>query len=145
MGLKALLDVNVLLALFDADHIFHRTARSWWLANRHHGWASCPLTQNGYLRIVSQQSYTTPARLSDAIQQLHSWAQPPNHEFWPDDLSILDDAIIDHSRLLGPRQITDVYLLALAVRHGGRFVTLDTSVSLAAVRGARAEQLVTVI
>lgn len=69
----------------------------------------------------------------------------PDHEFWPDDISLRDAEQIDHSRLLGPRQITDIYLLALAVQHGGRFVTLDTSVSLAAVRGARAEQLVVVI
>lgn len=145
MAMRALLDVNVLLALFDTEHIFHRSARSWWLANRDHGWSSCPLTQNGYLRIVSQKSYTTPARLTDALKQLQSWAVPPEHEFWPDDVSILDAEMIDHTRLLGPRQITDIYLLAVAVKHGGRLVTLDTSVSLAAVKGARAEHLVVVI
>jgi toxin-antitoxin system PIN domain toxin len=116
----------------------------WWSANKGDGWASCPLTENGYLRIVSQASYPRPVRLADAALHLRTWAVPPLHVFWPDDISILDAARIDHTRLLGPKKITDVYLLALAVKHGGRLVTLDTGISVQAVRGADAAHLVIV-
>ncbi len=136
--MRALLDVNVLLALFDDEHVSHDRCREWWHGHERHGWASCPLTQNGLLRIVSQPRYERPALLAVAIRTMTAWAVPPQHEFWPDDVSILDPGLIDHSRLLGPRQLTDVYLLALAVRHGGRLVTLDRGIPLAVVRGARA-------
>jgi toxin-antitoxin system PIN domain toxin len=142
--MRALIDVNVLLALFDSGHTFHARALQWWSANKAEGWASCPLTENGYLRIVSQASYPRPVRLADAALHLRTWAVPPLHEFWPDDTSILDAGLIDHTRLLGPKQITDVYLLALAVKHGGRLVTLDTGISVQAVKGARAENSVVV-
>jgi toxin-antitoxin system PIN domain toxin len=142
--MRALLDINVLLALFDSGHTFHPRAMQWWSANKGDGWASCPLTENGYLRIVSQASYPRPVRLADAALHLRTWAVPPLHVFWPDDISILDAARIDHTRLLGPKKITDVYLLALAVKHGGRLVTLDTGISVQAVRGADAAHLVIV-
>jgi toxin-antitoxin system PIN domain toxin len=142
--MRALLDINMLLALFDSGHLFHGRALRWWSENKADGWASCPLTENGYLRIVSQASYPRPAKLADAAVHLRAWAVPPLHAFWPDDVSILDGALIDYSRLLGPRKITDVYLLALAVKHGGRLVTLDTGISEQAVKGARKEQLIIV-
>ncbi len=142
--MRALLDVNVLLALFDPGHLFHGRAREWWRANSNLGWASCPLTENGYLRIVSQKSYQRSVRLSDAVVQFRNWAVPPLHKFWPDDLSLLDAMRINYAHLLGPKQITDVYLLALAVKHAGRLVTLDRALSIAAVKGAKAEHLVTI-
>ena len=142
--MRGLLDVNVLLALFDPGHLFHQRARAWWHANREHGWASCPLTENGYLRIVSQKSYARAVRLPDALRLLRNWAVPPLHEFWPDDVSLLDATRFDYGHLLGPKQITDVYLLALAVNHGGRLVTLDRGISFAAVKGADPTSLVTI-
>lgn len=142
--MRSLLDISMLLALFDRGHVLHDRARGWWRENMGPGWASCPLTQNGYLRIISQKSYPRPVHLPDALRQLKQWAVPPRHEFWPDDASILDASLIEHTRLLGPRQITDVYLLALAVKHGGRLVTLDTGIAVEAVQGARREQLVVV-
>lgn len=141
--MRALLDVNVLLALFDVGHLFHDRARAWWRVNSDFGWASCPLTENGYLRIVSQRSYQRSVRLSDAVVQLRNWAVPPLHEFWPDDISLLDEARISYAHLLGPKQIMDVYLLALAVRHGGRLVTLDRGISVSVAKGATPEHLVT--
>ena len=140
--MRALLDVNVLLALFDKAHTFHPRARQWWAAEEEHGWASCALTQNGFLRISTQKSYPQPIRLPDAMMLLRAWAVPPRHEFWPDDVSILDPDIVESTRLLASKQIIDIYLLALAVRHGGRLVTLDRGISLAAVRGAGTEHLV---
>lgn len=142
--MRALLDINILLALFDSGHLFHGRALQWWSANKNEGWASCPLTENGYLRIISQASYPRAVRLADAALHLRTWAVPPLHEFWPDDVSILDSGIIEYTRLLSPKKITDVYLLALAVKHGGRLVTLDTGISVQAVKGARAENLVVV-
>jgi predicted nucleic acid-binding protein len=65
----------------------------------------------------------------------------PHHEFWPDDVSLLDPRVADATRIHGPRQITDLYLLALAVRHDARFVTFDGAVALAAVRGAKSRHL----
>lgn len=142
--MRALLDINVLLALFDSGHTFHPRAMQWWSTNKGEGWASCPLTENGYLRIISQSSYPRPVRLADAALLLRIWAVPPLYEFWPDDVSILDAGMIDYTRLLSPKKITDVYLLALAVKHGGRLVTLDTGISVQAVRGASQAQLVVV-
>lgn len=143
--MRALLDVSMLLALFDSDHVFHTRSRTWWADHWQAGWASCPLTQNGFLRIISQPSYQRTMRLPDAIKLLMDRIQAPGHKFWPDDLSLLDKAFIDHARLLGPRHLTDAYLLALAVKHGGRFVTFDPTVPFAAARGAQQNNLVSLI
>lgn len=142
--MRALFDVNFLLALLDQDHLFHARARSWWAAERPHGWASCPLTKNGFVRIISQRSYPRPRTSADAISILARAVARPDHAFWPDNISLLDGSLIDHSRVLGPRQLTDIYLLALAVHNGGRLVTIDRSISLGAVKGAQREHLVVV-
>lgn len=143
--MRALFDVSMLLALFDPGHVHHRLAMTWWGENRADGWASCPLTQNGFLRIASQTSYTSPIPLAEAIATFNAQIATGGHEFWPDDFSILDEAHTDHTRLLGPRQLTDVYLLALAVKHGGRLVTLDRRVSWRAARKGGEANLVAII
>jgi toxin-antitoxin system PIN domain toxin len=143
--MRALLDISMLLALFDTKHLHNRAAQAWWRDNRDHGWATCPLTENGFLRIVSQRGYSNPVAMADALAMLRGWAKPPLHAFWPDDVSLLDAAVIDHGRVLGPRQLTDIYLLALATRHGGRFVTLDRGISVRAVHGAEPANLVMVL
>lgn len=140
--MRALLDVNMLLALFDRAHASHARALVWWSVNEAAGWASCPLTQNGFVRIASQSAYPRPARLSDAMGVLAGQIAKPSHELWPDDISIADPSLFDLAFILGPNQITDVYLLALAVKHGGRLVTFDRGVPLRAVRGAEARHLV---
>lgn len=140
--MRALLDVNVLLARLDPDHVHHQRAREWLARCRDDGWASCPLTQNGFARIVAQSRYPRPQKLAEAVSLLHMQAGLPGHEFWSDSLSIADPAVFDHRRILGPDQITDVYLLALAVKHGGRLVTFDRGIPIAAVRGAEARHLV---
>lgn len=139
--MRALFDVNVLLALIDQDHIFHARTRAWWAHEQRHGWASCPLTQNGFLRVISQRSYLSPRSIGDALGMLKAATARPDHEFWPDDISILDGDVA-HAHLLGPKQITDVYLLALAVRHGGRFVTCDRRISHKASTSAASSNLV---
>jgi hypothetical protein len=140
--MRALLDVNVLLALLDADHADHPTARQWLTGEIEHGWASCAITQNGFLRVVSQPCYPSPVVPAEAIRRLARAAAAEHHAFWPCDVSLLDHAGIDRRRIHGSRQVTDVYLLALAVEHGGRFVTFDRSVPLSAVTGADERHLV---
>jgi len=140
--MRALLDVNCLLALLDEDHSSHSRALLWWQSNRQAGWATCPLTQNGFARISSQSSYPSQRPLGVAIDQLSRLSKMPDHEFWPDDISITDGSLFDHTFILGPNQITDVYLLGLAVRNGGRLVTFDRGLPLKAVRGAEARHLI---
>ncbi|CAN5303144.1 type II toxin-antitoxin system VapC family toxin [soil metagenome] len=139
--MRSLLDVSVLLALLDADHVDHlrvQQTAAQWLSD---GWASCPITQNGFVRIISQPRYPSPVTTPQAVGQLAAAAAHTSHEFWPDDLSLLDPDVLDGAALLGPRQITDAYLLALAVRRDGQLVTLDRAISLAAIPGATAAHL----
>jgi uncharacterized protein len=141
---RALLDVNVLLALLDADHVDHAGAHEWLDAEIRAGWASCAITQNGFVRIISQPRYPSPISPAQAIDLLARACATGPHEFWSCGVSLLDPQIVDSSRLHGPRQVTDAYLLALAVANDGRLVTFDSGVPLESVHGATAEH-VTVI
>ena len=142
--MRGLLDVNVLIALLDAQHLHHTTARGWLLANAARGWASCPFTQNGCVRIMSHPGYPRSLPPSAVMERLLLATNHPSHEFWPADVTLLDRGVANPSRIHGPRQVADVYLLALAVRHGGRFVTLDRSVPLSAVPGANRSHLIAI-
>ena len=135
--MRALLDVNVLIALLDADHVLHARATTWFASHARSGWASCPITQNGCIRIMSHPGYpnTLPARA--VMEHLTEACSSSLHQFWPDDISLLDVGVVDAARIHGPRQLSDIYLLALAMRHGGQFVTFDTSVPLDAIKGAK--------
>lgn len=139
---RALLDVSVLLALLDSDHVDHLRAHDWLDDEIGGGWASCAITENGFVRIISQARYPSPVPPTKAIEVLSRAREGGNHAFWPCDVSVLDAKTVDRSRLHGPRQVTDAYLLALAAAHGGRFVTFDRSLSLAAVHGATEDHLV---
>lgn len=140
--MRALLDINVLLALFDADHVEHTRVREWLGAEIHHGWASCAITQNGFVRVISQPRYPSPIPVAQAIERLSRATRGEHHEFWPCELSVLEERIVDRTRVHGPRQVTDVYLLALALAHGGRFVTFDRAIPLEAVAGVHPANLV---
>ncbi len=140
--MRALLDVNVLIALLDGAHIGHASATRWLASEVSQGWASCPLTQNGCIRIMSQPAYPGALPAAEVAARLSEAARNPSHGFWPDDVSLLDEGVLDWSRVLGHRQVTDSYLLALAVRHRGRFVTFDARIAAPAVTGAKARHLV---
>lgn len=142
--MRALLDVNVLVALFDGNHSLHGAAMRWFEGHGDAGWASCPITQNGCIRVMSQPGYPEHMPVLNLVERLRQATAHRAHEFWPDDASLLDDRMIDASRIHGPGQLTDVYLLALAVSHGGRLVTLDQSIPLAAVRDAQKKHLVVI-
>ena len=139
---RALLDVNVLLALLDADHVDHLRARWWLEAEIDDGWASCAITQNGFVRIVSQPRYPSPISPAQALDLLGHACATPHHKFWPCAVSLLDTNTVDRERIHGPRQVTDAYLLALAVQHEGRFVTFDRSIVRSAVPRAATDHLV---
>jgi toxin-antitoxin system PIN domain toxin len=139
--MRALLDVNVLIALFDADHVHHRRAWQWFEVEGRRGWSTCPLTQNGCIRVMAQPGYPNPVPVSSLIDRLRAATAAPEHAFWADDTSLLDPARFDALRIHGPRQVTDLYLLGLAVAHGGRFATFDAGVPVSAVRGAAAKHL----
>jgi hypothetical protein len=142
---RALLDVNVLIALLDAAHIGHAQAHQWLADHAAAGWASCPITQNGCIRIMSQPAYPGALAAAEVASRLMEAAQHDSHRFWPDDISLLAPGVVDWQRVLGHRQVTDNYLLALAVRHKGCFVTFDARVQLSAVAGARASNLVVLV
>ena len=139
---RALLDVNVLLALLDSDHIDHERAKAWLDAEIVSGWASCAITQNGFVRIISQPRYPSPVPPAQAIERLARAARTKHHQFWDCDVSLLDPSVLDRSKLHGARQVTDAYLLALAVAHRGRFATFDQTVPTEAVRGSNAHSMV---
>jgi toxin-antitoxin system PIN domain toxin len=136
-ALAALLDVNVLIALLDADHVSHATALAWFGEHAERGWASCPITQNGCMRVMSHPNYPNAPSVSEVAVRLRSATSHRAHRFWADNVSLLDDAVFDTSRVHGPRQLTDAYLLALAVANEGRFVTFDRTIPLTAVHGAK--------
>ena len=140
--MRALLDVNVLIALLDVDHVHHTVAATWLSANIDEGWASCPLTQNGCIRIMAQPSYPHALPPAQVAQRLGEAASTVHHTFWADDLSLLEAGVLRWNSVLGSRQVTDVYLLALAVRNRGRFVTFDSTVPKRAVRDAGSEHLI---
>ncbi len=138
---RALLDINVLLALLDSDHVDHSRAHDWLDDGIEERWASWPVTENGFVRIISQPRYPSPIAPAEAIDLLRRACDSGPHEFWACDVSLLDARIVDRSRLHGPRQVTDAYLLALATVHDGRFVTFDRSLSISAVKRATKDHL----
>ena len=134
----ALLDVNVLLALFDPDHVHHDIAHDWF-SDHGSGWASCPLTENGFLRTAKVARTAAFVPMSELIDRLRTFQSSSGHEFWADDITLLDGKLFNARTIHGTRQLTDVYLLALAVRRGGRLVTFDSRIPLRAVKDAQRE------
>ena len=134
-----LLDVNILIALVDSDHVHHAMAQSWFGNHHQSGWATCPLTENGMVRVLSQPTYPsgqrTPAEVIEILGALRS-AFRPSHEFWPDDLSLTDDSVFDRAMLAGARQVTDAYLLGMVARRAGSsLVSFDRALPWQAAQG----------
>jgi len=140
--MRLLLDVNVLVALLDEAHIHHAVAQSL-IAQPNLKIATCALTENGVLRVLNLPGYSAygPAGFEAVRAQLSQLCKDTDHAFWPCDITLKDDSKINWSRVMGHNQITDIYLLALAVAHGGALATLDHRVALNAVQGAKAEHV----
>lgn len=119
-----LFDINVLIALTWPSHIHHAQAHEWLSAHAHAKWATCPMTQCGFVRISSNPKIIAEAvSVRDALQKLAQITSMKHHVFWSDTLSLSD--LDEKINIYGHQQVTDVYLLALAMKHGGRLVTLD--------------------
>jgi toxin-antitoxin system PIN domain toxin len=138
--MRSLLDVSFLIAWVDRSHVSHHIAQAWLAAHRTLRWATCPITENGCLRIITNPKYLHPASAAKVLQALDEGKADSDHEFWPDDLSVTGSEF-ERSALTGHQQVTDIYLLALAVNRGARLITFDTGISLDAVAGATEENL----
>lgn len=139
----ALLDVDVLVALFDPAHVHHEAAHAWFAENRSTGWATCPLTENGFARAVSHPAY--PGRRStvaDALERLQAFTDSGDHHFWPDSTSLRRRSRLEPSLLEGHAHVTPAYLLLLAVENGGRLATFEPTVPVGAVPRATPPQVV---
>lgn len=141
---RSLIDINVLIALIDPAHIQHDRAHEWFAASGKKAWATCPLTENGVLRIVGHARYpNTPGTPAAVAELLTALCRLPGHNFWPDDITLLDPGRVDGSRILDSAQVTDSYLLALARAHRGQLATFDQRlVADAVVNGAHALHLI---
>ena len=135
--MRHLLDVNVWIALLDEAHVHHAPALAF-VERRKVKIATCPLTENGVIRILNLPGYSKqgPVGFEPVQQKLQQICADMDHEFWPDILSLRTETRVNWSRVLGHNQITDVYLLALAMANKGCLVTLDHRVALSAVIGA---------
>ena len=142
--MRFLLDVNVLIALIDPAHVQHDRAHDWFAAEGHQAWATCPLTENGVLRIVGHPRYpNSPGSPAVVAELLTSFRKLPGHAFWPDDVSLLDTEYVKATHLLDAAHVSDSYLLALAQAHKAQLATFDRSIPTQAVRdGARALHLI---
>lgn len=138
----ALLDVNVLVALFDPAHIHHEAAHAWFGANRRNRWATCALTENAFVRVLSNPAYPgSRTSVEEAAARLGTFCSQGEHVFWTDSVSVRDDGRFRWNHVQGHRQLTDVYLLALAVSNEGRLATFDSTISLGAVERAEGRNL----
>jgi len=126
----ALLDVNVLLALAWPNHVHHRAAREWFRSRRQQGWATCPTTQNGFIRVSSNSRITPEARTpQEAAIVLRGLISLSGHTFWADGCSLLDEKWLGLDRISTCHQVTDAHLLTLALSHGGCLATFDRGIS----------------
>lgn len=133
-----LLDVNALIALGDPLHVHHARVQKWFHAERARAWATCPLTENGFLRILGNPSYKdspgTPIHLSKVLAAMCS---APGHQFWPDAISLRDRE--NYPELPSAKHLTDYYLLALAIHRKGKLATLDRRIDSSVIaEGAKA-------
>ena len=136
-----LLDANLLIALGDSQHVHHRRAQSWFHSQRGRAWATCPLTQNAFLRILGSPGYPgkigDPASLRTLLQRI---CATPGHQFWADDVSLLDAEIFPS--LPPSKYLTDIYLLALAAKHHAQLASLDQRIDPNLVHRGRQAYLI---
>lgn len=133
-----LLDINVLIALVDPAHIQHDQAHEWFARMGRRAFATCPLTENGLVRIIGHPKYpNSPGPPGVVLESLAAIRGLAGHTFWPDDLSIADEAFFAPELLSSHTRVTDSYLLALAHAHGGRLATMDQKLATEVVPGAK--------
>jgi len=137
-----LLDVNVLVALMDPRHMHHEAAHTWWEANSGKPWATCAITENGVVRVLTQPRYPNRVdTIAEALSLLRGWKQAHagTHRWWSCGVSLSDQTLFETDKILGPGSVTDVYLLGLAHRQGGRVVSFDQALPWEALAGGSAD------
>jgi toxin-antitoxin system PIN domain toxin len=145
MSRIALLDINVLVALFYDEHAQHQVAHDWFAEHRRRGWATCAATENGAVRILSNPKVVDePWTVREAIERLRLFRGSGHHHFWTNTISLTDQDVFDASAIRGHKQVNDVYLLGLARVESGSLVTFDRSIPLRAVKGATSANLVVI-
>lgn len=128
------MDVNVLVAILSRKDPRHPAAIRWFEQHGHHDWLTCPIVENGTLRILTNpKSSINPVSFAQAAEMLESLYPLGQHRFIPEDISLLDHSLLDRAVNITHKQSTDVYLLALAVRHHATFATFDRNVASRAV------------
>lgn len=133
---RCLLDLNALLALLDPRHVFHEAAHAWVEHTPELRWLTCPLVQNGIIRVASHSSYPNSLGTAAEVRRvLRTFCADPRHEFCPDDISLLDPDQLSRPDLLTPSRVTDLYLLALARRHDAKLATFDRRIPAEAIAG----------
>ncbi len=126
----ALLDVNVLVALAWPNHIHHEMALHWFEKHRPSGWATCPLTQSGFVRVSSNKQVIPEAKTpAEALLLLRRITELEKHVFWMDDINLAHSDLIAPEKLIGHRQVTNAHFVALAIRHKGQLATFDRGVA----------------
>ena len=139
----SLLDVNVLVALAWPNHLQHEAALRWFREHRSAGWATCPITQSGFVRTSSNRNVIQEAKSPrEALLVLQRIVARPGHRFWMDDIAIASAEEVEPSRLVGYRQVTDAHLLALAIRRNGRLATFDAGIHELVPEGRSPEEVV---
>lgn len=143
---SSLLDVNVLIALLWPEHESHERAQRWFRQNASLGWATCAMTQAGFVRIVSNPAFSRRAvSAQDAFAVLRASLRHPAHHFWTEDVGIAEAFASLDRTLLGHQQITDAYLLGLAIHKKGRFATLDAGIKSLLSEDNTSRALITVL
>ena len=128
--MAVLLDVNVLVALAWPNHIHHEIAHRWFEKNHDKGWATCPVTQSGFIRVSSNRGIIREAKTpSEALILLKRITKGDHHVFWIDDVDLTRAEMIAPDRIQGYRQVTDAHLVSLAIRHRGRLATFDRGIA----------------
>ncbi len=139
-------DVNVLVALAWPNHVHHERARAWFEDSHRRGWATCPVTESGFVRVSSNRRVMPEARRpGEAILLLREMTALPGHVFWSDDTSIARSPWIAAERLVGHGQVTDAHLAALSLRRKGRLVTFDRGIADVLPKGVEAGAVLTVL
>lgn len=138
----SLLDVNVLVALFDPAHVHHEAAHKWFGVHRKFRWATCPLTETAFVRVLSNPSYPGQSiTIEDAVSRLRTFCSDRDHVFWPGSASLRERGRFRWDQIHSHRELTGIYLLALAISNNGRLATFDPTISLKAIEGAKEHHL----
>lgn len=135
--MRDLLDVNVLMAMAWPNHVHHDQAQRWFATTAPDGWATCPITQSGFVRVSSSPAVPHSVSPAEAVELLRRLVLIGDHELFADDVSIVDAVEVDRVRIASYRQVTDAHVLAIARRHGGRLATFDRGIQTSLSRGRR--------